>query len=192
MWYCNLSTRRVFHIFSYKKYEVKISGFFFVPWFFFLSLILSWNPFMRKRFSTNWLIPSVMWTILTFLNFISSLQLSGILLDTGNLTHPSCTPKDKYMATLLLNGAGRFGGDGLYQICMIFNYHCSASHSFPPPSNNIWRPNVWFAVRYKMYDISDLKVADILRKDFKIWSGVGLSSTWICLSSYIYDEIHWS
>ncbi|OWM72786.1 hypothetical protein CDL15_Pgr024838 [Punica granatum] len=74
----------------------------------------------------------------------SRLLLAGILLDTGNLTHQNCTSKDKYMATLLLNGAGRFGCDGLYQI-----------------------------LRYKTYDISDLKVADILRKDFKKWSRVG-------------------
>jgi hypothetical protein len=37
-------------------------------------------------------------------------------MDTGNLTSPHCTTKDKYMATLLLNGAGRFGSNGLYQI----------------------------------------------------------------------------
>ncbi|XP_011040585.1 PREDICTED: protein prune homolog isoform X2 [Populus euphratica] len=71
----------------------------------------------------------------------SKLLLAGILMDTGNLTSPHCTTKDKYMATLLLNGAGRFGSNGLYQI-----------------------------MRYKMYDISDLKVVDILRKDFKKWT----------------------
>jgi hypothetical protein len=43
-------------------------------------------------------------------------QLAGILMDTGNLTSPHCTTKDKYMATLLLNGAGRFGSNGFYQI----------------------------------------------------------------------------
>ncbi|GMP70987.1 hypothetical protein CsSME_00029587 [Camellia sinensis var. sinensis] len=48
----------------------------------------------------------------------SRLLLAGILLDTGNLTNPQCTSKDKYMATLLINGAGRFGCNGLYQICM--------------------------------------------------------------------------
>ncbi|XP_061981101.1 uncharacterized protein LOC133701239 isoform X2 [Populus nigra] len=71
----------------------------------------------------------------------SRLMLAGILMDTGNLTSPHCTTKDKYMATLLLNGAGRFGSNGFYQI-----------------------------MRYKMYDISDLKVVDILRKDFKKWT----------------------
>ncbi|KAI5605867.1 hypothetical protein BDE02_01G381700 [Populus trichocarpa] len=69
----------------------------------------------------------------------SRLLLAGILMDTGNLTSPHCTTKDKYMATLLLNGAGRFGSN----------------------------------VRYKMYDISDLKVVDILRKDFKKWTRGG-------------------
>ncbi|CAL5412888.1 unnamed protein product [Camellia sinensis] len=74
----------------------------------------------------------------------SRLLLAGILLDTGNLTNPQCTSKDKYMATLLINGAGRFGCNGLYQI-----------------------------LRYKMYDVSNLKVGDILRKDFKKWTRVG-------------------
>ncbi|XP_057464999.1 uncharacterized protein LOC130754768 isoform X2 [Actinidia eriantha] len=74
----------------------------------------------------------------------SRLLLAGILLDTGNLTNPQCTSKDKYTATLLINGAGRFGCNGLYQI-----------------------------LRYKMYDVSNLKVGDILRKDFKKWTRVG-------------------
>ncbi|TYG68020.1 hypothetical protein ES288_D05G121200v1 [Gossypium darwinii] len=71
----------------------------------------------------------------------SRLLLAGILLDTGNLSSPDSTTKDKYMATLLLNGAGRFGCNGLYQI-----------------------------LRYKLYDVSELRVADILGKDFKKWT----------------------
>ncbi|KAI4370925.1 hypothetical protein MLD38_019217 [Melastoma candidum] len=43
----------------------------------------------------------------------SRLLLSGILLDTGNLSHPTCTLKDKCMASLLIKGAGHFGMDGL-------------------------------------------------------------------------------
>ncbi|XVF86089.1 hypothetical protein PTKIN_Ptkin18bG0013200 [Pterospermum kingtungense] len=74
----------------------------------------------------------------------SRLLLAGILLDTGNLSSPHSTTKDKYMATLLLNGAGRFGCNGLYQI-----------------------------LRYKLYDVSELRVADILGKDFKKWTRVG-------------------
>ncbi|KAF5183173.1 prune like [Thalictrum thalictroides] len=74
----------------------------------------------------------------------SRLLLAGILLDTGNLKNPQCTPKDKYMATLLINGAGRYGCNGLYQI-----------------------------LKYKMYDISELKVGDILGKDFKKWARIG-------------------
>ncbi|XP_065847833.1 uncharacterized protein [Euphorbia lathyris] len=74
----------------------------------------------------------------------SRLLLAGILLDTGNLTNPRCTTKDQYMATLLINGAGRFGSNGLHQL-----------------------------LRYKMYDVSDLRVVDILRKDFKKWTRVG-------------------
>jgi len=45
------------------------------------------------------------------------LQLAGILLDTANLRDPGCTSKDKYTASLLINGAGRYGCDGLYQLC---------------------------------------------------------------------------
>lgn len=104
----------------------------------------------------------------------SKLLLAGILMDTGNLTSPHCTTKDKYMATLLLNGAGRFGSNGLYQI-----------------------------MRYKMYDISDLKVVDILRKEFKKWtrggkpdptgsrlmvSNIGMSSIGISLEQFLAHE----
>ncbi|XP_073129308.1 uncharacterized protein [Henckelia pumila] len=46
----------------------------------------------------------------------SRLLLAGILMDTGNLSSPQCTAKDNYMATLLIDGAGRFGCNGLYQI----------------------------------------------------------------------------
>ncbi|KAK9121570.1 hypothetical protein Syun_019187 [Stephania yunnanensis] len=74
----------------------------------------------------------------------SRLLLAAILLDTGNLKNPQCTTKDKYMATLLINGAGCFGLNGLFQI-----------------------------LRYKMHDVSELKVGDVLRKDFKKWTRVG-------------------
>lgn len=50
--------------------------------------------------------------------YLCYLQLSGILLDTANLRNPNTTSKDKYMATLLIRGAGGFGFNGLYQICM--------------------------------------------------------------------------
>ncbi|XP_029121581.1 uncharacterized protein [Elaeis guineensis] len=73
----------------------------------------------------------------------SRLLLSGILLDTANLTSANCTSKDKYMVTLLIKGAGRFGCNRLYQI-----------------------------LKYKMFDISDLKVRDILHRDFKKWTRV--------------------
>ncbi|KAL6282825.1 hypothetical protein ACE6H2_013754 [Prunus campanulata] len=71
-------------------------------------------------------------------------NLAAILLDSANLCSPQCSLKDKYMATLLIHGSGRFGCNGLYQL-----------------------------LRYKMYDVSELKVADILRKDFKKWTRVG-------------------
>ncbi|CAI9089537.1 OLC1v1024125C1 [Oldenlandia corymbosa var. corymbosa] len=74
----------------------------------------------------------------------SRLLLSGILLDTGNLGDSQTTSKDKYMATLLINGAGRYGCNGLYQL-----------------------------LRYMMYDKCDLKVGDILQKDFKKLTRVG-------------------
>ncbi|KAI4357135.1 hypothetical protein L6164_001102 [Bauhinia variegata] len=75
---------------------------------------------------------------------ISRLLLSGILFDTANLTAPQCTSKDKYMASLLINGAGRYGCNGLYKL-----------------------------LKFKVHDVSTLKVADILRKDFKKWTGEG-------------------
>jgi hypothetical protein len=36
--------------------------------------------------------------------------------------------------------------------------------------------NISFAVKYKMYDVSDLKIVDFLHKDFKKWTRVGLES----------------
>ncbi|CAA2982641.1 Hypothetical predicted protein [Olea europaea subsp. europaea] len=74
----------------------------------------------------------------------SRLLLAGILLDTENLSSPQCTSKDKYMATLLLNGAGRYGCNGLYQI-----------------------------LSYKMHDVSYIRVGEILRKEFKKWTMLG-------------------
>ncbi|QCD89034.1 exopolyphosphatase [Vigna unguiculata] len=72
----------------------------------------------------------------------SKLLLAGILLDTANLRDPACTSKDKYTASLLINGAGRYGCNGFYQL-----------------------------LKYKMHDLSSLQVADILWKDFKKWTG---------------------
>ncbi|XP_058073060.1 uncharacterized protein LOC131221767 [Magnolia sinica] len=105
----------------------------------------------------------------------SRLLLAGILLDTGNLNSVDCTSKDKYMATLLINGAGRFGCNGLYQI-----------------------------LKYKKFDVSGLKVREILRKDFKKWarlagkpdstasrltvSNVGMSSIGISIGQLLARE----
>nr|GEV80994.1 exopolyphosphatase PRUNE1-like isoform X1 [Tanacetum cinerariifolium] len=75
---------------------------------------------------------------------VSRLLLAGILLDTENLTSPQCTSVDRYMSTLLLNGAGRFGCNGLYQI-----------------------------LRSKMQDVYQLSVGQILRKDFRKWTRTG-------------------
>ncbi|KAA8537097.1 hypothetical protein F0562_029575 [Nyssa sinensis] len=58
--------------------------------------------------------------------------------------NPHCTSKDKYMATLLINEAGHFGCNGLYQ-----------------------------TLKYKKYDVSNLKVGDILCKEFKKWTRIG-------------------
>ncbi|KAK4440285.1 hypothetical protein Salat_0363400 [Sesamum alatum] len=74
----------------------------------------------------------------------SRLLLAGILLDTENLSRSQCTSKDKYMATLLINGAGRYGCNGLYQI-----------------------------LKHKTCGSSDLTVEEILRKEFKKWTGSG-------------------
>ncbi|XP_057812207.1 uncharacterized protein LOC131026358 [Salvia miltiorrhiza] len=78
----------------------------------------------------------------------SRLLLAGILVDTGNLSSLHCTSKDKYMATLLINGAGRFGINGLYQI-----------------------------LKHTTYGSSDLKVEDILQKEFKKWAISGKPNT---------------
>ncbi|MED6110860.1 hypothetical protein PIB30_046866, partial [Stylosanthes scabra] len=77
---------------------------------------------------------------------ISRILLAGILLDSGNLRDPQCSHKDKYTASLLINGAGRYGCNGLYQL-----------------------------LKYKMHDLSSLQVSDILRKDFKKWTGQDIS-----------------
>eukprot|EP01018_Ginkgo_biloba_P031193 Gb_39420 [translate_table: standard] len=53
---------------------------------------------------------------------LSRLLLAGILLDTANLTSPQCTAKDKCMATLLINGAGRFGCNGMFKLCAYDTY----------------------------------------------------------------------
>ncbi|XP_016482072.1 uncharacterized protein LOC107802994 [Nicotiana tabacum] len=68
----------------------------------------------------------------------SRLLLAGILVDTGNLTNPQTTTTDKYMTTLLINGAGRFGCNGLYEI-----------------------------FRYKLHDATDPKAGEVLQKDIK-------------------------
>ncbi|KAL7131212.1 hypothetical protein ABFS83_13G183500 [Erythranthe nasuta] len=78
----------------------------------------------------------------------SRLLLAGILVDTGNLSNSECTSKDKYMATLLINGAGRYGCNGLYHI-----------------------------LKYKTHDSSDLNMEEILRKEFKKWTRSGKSNT---------------
>lgn len=54
-----------------------------------------------------------------FVEIYNWMQLSGILLDTTDLQSANCTSKDKYTATLLIKGAGRFGFSGLYQICKL-------------------------------------------------------------------------
>ncbi|KAD3337750.1 hypothetical protein E3N88_33270 [Mikania micrantha] len=74
----------------------------------------------------------------------SRLLLSGILLDTENLTSPKCASVDRYMSTLLLNGAGRFGCNGLYHI-----------------------------LRSKMHNVSHLTVGQILHQDFKKQTATG-------------------
>ncbi|KAM3250919.1 hypothetical protein P3L10_004989 [Capsicum annuum] len=71
----------------------------------------------------------------------SRLLLAGILVDTGNLKNPQTTTKDKYTTTLLINGAGRFGCNGLYEI-----------------------------LRYKMHDAADPRAGEVFRKD-KVGAG---------------------
>ncbi|KAH9288335.1 hypothetical protein KI387_032452, partial [Taxus chinensis] len=72
---------------------------------------------------------------------LSRLLLAGILLDTANLTSHQCTEKDKCMATLLIKGARQIGRNGLF-----------------------------LKLKHKMFDISNMKIKDILRKNFKDWT----------------------
>ncbi|KAI9099562.1 hypothetical protein K1719_024567 [Acacia pycnantha] len=100
------------------------------------------------------------------------LLLAGILLDTANLKGPHCTSKDKYMTSLLLNGAGRFGCNGLYQI-----------------------------LKHKAHDVSTLQLADILQRDFKKWtelesadarslSGIGMSCIGVSIGQLVSHPEH--
>ncbi|XP_031743752.1 exopolyphosphatase PRUNE1 isoform X4 [Cucumis sativus] len=105
----------------------------------------------------------------------SRLLLAGILLDSGNLTSPNCTSKDKYMATLLINGAGRFGCNGFYQL-----------------------------LKFKMYNVSNHGVIDLVLKDFKKWTkgsldnsgkrltklDLGLSSIGISIAQFLSLEVN--
>ncbi|XP_022146660.1 exopolyphosphatase PRUNE1-like isoform X2 [Momordica charantia] len=105
----------------------------------------------------------------------SRLLLAGILLDSGNLNSPHCTSKDKYMTTLLINGAGRFGYNGFYQI-----------------------------LKYKMYNASSHGVIDIVLKDFKKWTrgtldnsgmrltrlDLGMSSIGISIAQFLSQEVN--
>ncbi|CAL1402627.1 unnamed protein product [Linum trigynum] len=79
----------------------------------------------------------------------SRLLLAGILLDTGNLSKAQCSSKDKYMATLLISGAGHYGFNGLYQI-----------------------------LRQQKHDVShNLKAFEVLQKDFKKWARAAKSDS---------------
>ncbi|XP_050944444.1 uncharacterized protein LOC103484247 isoform X3 [Cucumis melo] len=105
----------------------------------------------------------------------SRLLLAGILLDSGNLTSPNCTSKDKYMATLLINGAGRFGCNGFYQL-----------------------------LKFKMYNVSNHGVIDLVLKDFKKWTkgslensgkrltklDLGMSSIGISIAQFLSLEVN--
>lgn len=106
------------------------------------------------------------------------LQLAAILLDSTNLSSSSCSFKDKYMATMLIHGAGRFGCNGLYQLCMYFVLHLHILFVSTFFSSLVhFQSSYCFldSVRYKMYDVTGLKVADVLRKDFKKWTRVGMN-----------------
>lgn len=115
-----------------------------------------------------------------------SMQIAGILLDTRNLSSPRCTDKDKYMATLLINGAGRFGCTGLHQICMLLPLKIlPVLAEFFSNIFHIWSYHLSSTVKYKMYDVSDLKVGHILRKDFKKWTRIGKMIIFSLLISYM-------
>ncbi|KAI5066040.1 hypothetical protein GOP47_0018664 [Adiantum capillus-veneris] len=67
------------------------------------------------------------------------LLLAGILLDTTNLLSESTTRRDTSMATLLLNGAGKFGRNGLFKI-----------------------------LKQKSHDLTNMSTNELLRKQFKM------------------------
>lgn len=107
---------------------------------------------------------------------VSRLMLASILLDTSNLTTERSTRRDVCMVTLLLNGAGRFGRNGLFKI-----------------------------LRKKSHDLTAMSTNQILRKSYKQlmftkgadegWRGsseglVGMSSVPIPLQEVLKWEPH--
>ncbi|MCD9637937.1 hypothetical protein HAX54_021488 [Datura stramonium] len=89
----------------------------------------------------------------------SRLLLAGILVDTGNLTNPQTTTKDKYMTTLLINGAGRFGCNGLYEI-LRYKTHDTAD----PIAGEVFRKDI---KRLSKSDAAEPRVGEVLQKDIK-------------------------
>ncbi|MCO5563933.1 hypothetical protein L7F22_017585 [Adiantum nelumboides] len=75
------------------------------------------------------------------------LLLAGIVLDTKNLSSERTTRRDISMATLLLNGAGKFGRHGLYKI-----------------------------LKQKSHDLTNMSTNQLLRKQFKMLT-IGSSGT---------------
>ncbi|XP_059288113.1 uncharacterized protein LOC132041407 isoform X2 [Lycium ferocissimum] len=87
------------------------------------------------------------------------LLLAGILVDTGNLTNPQTTTKDKYMTTLLINGAGRFGCNGLYEI-LRYKMHDAAD----PRAGEVFRKDI---KKLSKSDAADPRIGEVLQKDIK-------------------------
>ncbi|MCO5568155.1 hypothetical protein L7F22_021852 [Adiantum nelumboides] len=75
------------------------------------------------------------------------LLLAGIVLDTKNLSSERTTRRDISMATLLLNGAGKFGRHGLFKI-----------------------------LKQKSHDLTNMNTNQLLRKQFKMLN-IGSSGT---------------
>lgn len=89
----------------------------------------------------------------------SRLLLAGILIDTGNLTNLQTTTKDKYMTTLLINGAGRFGCNGLYEILRNKMHDAADARG-----GEVFRKDI---KRLSKSDAADPRVGDVLKKDIK-------------------------
>ena len=78
------------------------------------------------------------------------------------------------MATLLINGAGRFGCNGFYQLCMsMFRFFPIFLVQLPNYYYFLYNKKLVSTVKFKMYNVSNHGVIDLVLKDFKKWTKGG-------------------